>query len=79
MEPYFITSSDAPLMSDIYAGYGRDKCAYSRDLHAAGYKVNYSIIYSYYSLIIVYISLGIIILLLCIYKPMYNYIIVMYI
>ena len=37
MEPYFIVPRSAPLMHDIYAGYGRDKCAYSRDLHAAGY------------------------------------------
>ena len=37
MEPYFIVPLSAPLMHDIYAGYGRDKCAYSRDLHAAGY------------------------------------------
>ena len=37
MEPYFIVPRSAPLMHDIYSGYGRDKCAYSRDLHAAGY------------------------------------------
>ena len=37
MEPYFIVPRSAPLMHDIYAGYGRDKCAYSRDLNAAGY------------------------------------------
>lgn len=38
MEPYFVAPSSAPLMSDIYRGYGRDKCAYSRDIHAAGYE-----------------------------------------
>ena len=37
MEPYFIVPRSAPLMHDIYTGYGRDKCAYSRDLHADGF------------------------------------------
>jgi hypothetical protein len=37
MEPYFIVPSDAPLMNDLFVGYGRDKCAYSRELNAAGY------------------------------------------
>lgn len=38
MEPYFIVASTAPVMSDIYTGYGRDKCAYSRDLNADGFE-----------------------------------------
>ena len=32
--PYVFRST--PLMSSWYEGYGRDKCAYSRDLHVAG-------------------------------------------
>ena len=38
MEPYFAVSTDAPIMNDMFIGYGRDKCAYSRDLHNAGYE-----------------------------------------
>lgn len=38
MEPYFIVSREAPLMSPLYMGYGRDKCAYSYDLHASGFR-----------------------------------------
>jgi len=38
MEPYFIVRSTAPVMSDYYAGYGRDKCAYSRDVAGAGFR-----------------------------------------
>src|SRR6218665_985786 len=38
MEPYFIVTSTAPVMNDVYAGYGWDKCAYSRDLRADGFE-----------------------------------------
>lgn len=38
MEPYLVVQSTSPVMSDIYAGYGRDKCAYSRDLDRAGFR-----------------------------------------
>lgn len=37
MEPYFIVSSDSPLLNDMFVGYGRDKCAYSKELNKAGY------------------------------------------
>ena len=36
MEPYFIAESTAPLMNELFVGYGRDKCAYSKELHWAG-------------------------------------------
>ena len=35
MEPYFITHREAPLINEMFEGYGRDKCAYSRELHHA--------------------------------------------
>ncbi len=38
MEPYFIIDHSTPLMNEMYAGYGRDKCAYSRDVSQSGYK-----------------------------------------
>ncbi len=38
MEPYFITHWEAPLVNEMFAGYGRDKCAYSKELHHAGFK-----------------------------------------
>ena len=39
MDPYFIIgASSSPVMSDLYVGYGRDRCAYSRDVAAAGFQ-----------------------------------------
>ena len=37
MEPYFITHKQAPLINEMFEGYGRDKCAYSKELHHAGF------------------------------------------
>ncbi len=37
MEPYFITHREAPLINEMFEGYGRDKCAYSKELHHAGF------------------------------------------
>ena len=37
MEPYFVVPSGSPLLNDMFAGYGRDKCAYSKELNAAGF------------------------------------------
>ena len=37
MEPYFITHRQAPLINEMFEGYGQDKCAYSKELHHAGF------------------------------------------
>ena len=36
-EPYFITHREAPVINEMFEGYGRDKCAYSKELHHAGF------------------------------------------
>ncbi|XP_065197024.1 uncharacterized protein LOC135828505 isoform X1 [Sycon ciliatum] len=37
VEPYFIIdTSYAPKMMEMFSGYGRDKCAYSREAHGMG-------------------------------------------
>ena len=38
MEPYFIVRSDSPLLNDMFAGYGHDRSAYSKELNKAGYR-----------------------------------------
>jgi len=35
---FIIRTSFSPLMSDLYVGYGKDRCAYSRDVAAAGFQ-----------------------------------------
>ena len=37
MEPYFIAGPTAPLINEMYVGYGRDKCAYSSDVFHTGH------------------------------------------
>ena len=38
MEPYFVAGPSAPLISEMYVGYGRDKCAYSTDVFHTGHR-----------------------------------------
>ena len=38
MEPYFIAGLSAPLINEMYVGYGRDKCAYSSDVFRTGHR-----------------------------------------